>query len=190
MLYCMFETIKNKQISVSFKTFFHFLNIRYPDDPFDRIWRPKPGDDNNNATASSMTNIVIANASKSLPPIQVLRTALTHPEQLQFLHNNLDTGFYEYELYLYFLELNESVQVGQRVFDVYINNQKVEEVDILALGSRYRMLVLNFVANGALNLTMIKAANGSLFGPICNAYEILQIRPWIQGTNQEDSKLT
>lgn len=151
--------------------------IRYPDDPFDRIWRPEPGHDN--ARASPMTNIVIANANKSLPPIQVLRTALTHPEQLQFLHDNLDTGFYEYELYLYFLELNEYVQTGQRLF-------KVEEIDIMAFGSKYRTLVLNFTANGALNLTMIKAANGSLLGPICNAYEILQIRPWIQGTNQED----
>lgn len=137
-----------------------------------------------------MTNTVIVNASKALPPFQVLRTALTHPEQLQFLHNNLDTGFYEYELYLYFLELNESVQAGQRFFNIYINNRKVEEFDIMAFGSRYRTLVLNFTANGALNLTMTKAANGSLFGPICNAYEILQIRPWIQGTTQEDSKLT
>lgn len=63
---------------------------------------------------------------------------------------------------------------------------KVEKIDIMAFGSKYRTLVLNFTANGALNLTMIKAANGSLLGPICNAYEILQIRPWIQGTNQED----
>ncbi|KAK1383128.1 Nodulation receptor kinase [Heracleum sosnowskyi] len=158
--------------------------IRYPDDLFDRIWRPEPGD--NNVTASPMTNIAIVNASRALPPIQVLRTALTHPEQLQFLHNNLDTGFYEYELYLYFLELNESVQAGQRLFNIYINGHKVAEMDIMAFGSRYRMLVLNFTANGALNLTMIKAANGSQLGPICNAYEILQIRPWIQGTNQED----
>ncbi|KAL8125094.1 nodulation receptor kinase-like isoform X2 [Apium graveolens] len=158
--------------------------IRYPDDPFDRIWRPEASDDN--VTASPMTNIVTVNASKALPPIKVLRTALTHPEQLQFLHNNLDTGFYEYELYLYFLELNESVQTGQRLFNIYINNRMVEEFDIMASGSRFRTLVLNFTANGALNLTMIKAANGSLLGPICNAYEILQIRAWIQGTNQED----
>lgn len=135
-----------------------------------------------------MANMTISNTSTILPPIQVLQTALTHPERLQFLHNNFDTGFYEYDLYLYFLELNDSVQAGQRVFDIYINNEKRQEIDILGVGSRHRTVVLNFVANGTLNLTMIKTTNGSQLGPICNAYEILQVHPSVQGTAQEDGK--
>lgn len=165
------------------------IYFRYPSDPYDRIWRPGP-DKPNNATSLFMPNMVVSNNSTILPPIQVLQTALTHPESLQFFHNNLDPGFFEYDLYLHFLELNDSVQAGQRVFDIYINNEKMQEIDILGLGSRYRTVVLNFVANGTLNMTMTRTTSGSQLGPICNAYEILQVHSWVQGTTQEDGKFT
>lgn len=135
-----------------------------------------------------MSDMVISNSSAILPPIQVLQTALTHPERLQFLHN-FDAGFYEYELYLHFLELNDSVKAGNRVFNIYINNEKKQEIDILGSGSRSRTVVLNFVANKTLNLTMTKVTNGSQLGPICNAYEIFQVRSLVQDTAQEDGKL-
>ncbi|KAK3012602.1 hypothetical protein RJ639_009602 [Escallonia herrerae] len=161
--------------------------IRYPHDPYDRIWKPEPNpDQNDNLTTLSDTNITVSNGSMILPPIQVLQTARTHPERLEFLHNDLDTGYYEYDLYLYFLEHNDSVQAGQRVFDIYINDEKRQELDILADGSRYSVVVLNFTAHGLLNLTMIKTSHGYQFGPICSAYEILQVHPWVQGTVQAE----
>lgn len=135
---------------------------------------------------SSLLNIVITPTSTLLPPTQVLQTAITHPERLEFLHN-LDTGYYTYNLYIYFFEHNKSVKAGQRVIDIYINNEKRQEVDILSIASNYRAVDLNFEANGVLNLTLTKT-NGSLLGPICNAYEILQVRPQLRGTTQEDGK--
>lgn len=57
----------------------------------------------------------------------------------------------------------------------------------MSVGSNYRAVDLNFEANRVLNLTLIKT-NGSQLGPICNAYEILQVRPQLQGTTQEDCK--
>ncbi|KAK8717342.1 hypothetical protein V6N13_044613 [Hibiscus sabdariffa] len=39
----------------------------------------------------------------------------------------LDNGDYTYTLILFFLELNDTVGVGQRVFDIYINDEKEEE---------------------------------------------------------------
>ncbi|KAK1351646.1 Symbiosis receptor-like kinase [Heracleum sosnowskyi] len=160
--------------------------IRYPYDPYDRIWRPQPDHvHSGDVTRLSLLNIVITPTSTLLPPTQVLQTAITHPERLEFLHNNLDTGYYTYNLYIYFFEHNKSVQAGQRVIDIYINNEKQQEVDILSVGSSYRAVELNFKANGVLNLTLIKT-NGSQLGPICNAYEILQVRPQLHGTTQED----
>ncbi|KAA8531479.1 hypothetical protein F0562_006169 [Nyssa sinensis] len=142
-----------------------------------------------NCHSFNQTNISINNANITAPPIQVLQTALTHPERLEFQHNDLATEYYQYNLFLYFLELNPSVQAGERVFDIYINNEKKEEIDILAGGSNYSTVALSFTANGFVNLTLIKASNGSQFGPICNAYEILQVYPWVQETAQEDVDL-
>ncbi|XP_059639649.1 nodulation receptor kinase-like [Cornus florida] len=161
--------------------------IRYPIDLYDRIWKSGPSPAEGASSISSTTAIPINNANVTVPPIQVLQTALTHPECLEFQHKDLDTRDYNYHVIIYFLELNGSVQAGQRVFDIYINNEKRKEFDILDGGSNYNAVILNFTAKGFFNLTLTKASNRSLFGPICNAYEILQVRPWDrQETAQED----
>lgn len=122
-------------------------------------------------------------------PLQVLQTALDHSQHLVFIHNDLDTGEYTYQLFLYFLEF-ESVDTGQRLFDIYINDEKKQaDFDIMVNRSKYREATFRFTANGPFNLTLVKVPGKSLFGPICNAYEIFQIRQWIQETNQEDGKL-
>ncbi|PSS30632.1 Nodulation receptor kinase [Actinidia chinensis var. chinensis] len=165
------------------------LKIRYPYDQYDRIWRKElHSDQTANLKSSSTANIT--NIELAAPPIQVLQTALTHPDRLVFLHYDLVPEHYNYDLHLYFLELIDSVQAGQRVFDIYINNEKRQEIDIMAGGSNYKSLLLNFTANGFLNLTLVKASNGSQFGPIINAYEILQVHTWVQGTTQDDVNVT
>ncbi|KAL3813748.1 hypothetical protein ACJIZ3_015016 [Penstemon smallii] len=160
--------------------------IRYPSDQYDRIWRPYPYPDSTaNYIPLNTANVNITDVNSLLPPLQALQTPLTHPERLEFMYNNLDVGTYEYDLYLYFLELNDSVQPGQRVFEIYINDEKIHEVDIVASGLRYSVAVLNFTANGVLNLTFIKALNSQL-GPICNAYEIFQAYTKDQETGVEE----
>lgn len=150
--------------------------IRYPFDQYDRIWRLDVHPDLTANYISFNTSVNYTDVNSILAPIQVLQTALTHPERLEFQYENLDPGIYDHSLYLHLLELNDSVKPGQRVFDVYINNEKRPEVDILASGSRYSTVVLNFTTNGVLNLTLVKASTSQL-GPICNAYEILQYYP-------------
>jgi len=91
-------------------------------------------------------------------------------------------------VFLYFLELDDTVKAGQRVFDIYLNNEiKKEKFDVLAGGSKNSYTVLNISANGSLNITLVKAS-GSKFGPLLNAYEILQARSWIEETSQTDGK--
>ncbi|XP_061355239.1 nodulation receptor kinase-like [Gastrolobium bilobum] len=159
-------------------------DIRYPIDRSDRIWKEISSP--SALTFSSFNNSISYPNANATPPLQVLQTALTHPERLEFIHNGLENEDYEYRMFLYFLELNSTVRAGQRVFDIYVNNDiKKEGFDILGEGSKYRYTVLNVSANGSLNLTLAKAS-GSESGPFCNAYEILQVRPQTENTNQTD----
>ncbi|KAG5059165.1 hypothetical protein JHK87_000194 [Glycine soja] len=158
--------------------------IRFPTDPSDRIWK---------ATSSSLSALLLSSnvsnfdlKSNVTPPLQVLQTAVTHPDRLQFVLSGLDIEDNEYRVFLYFLELNSTVKAGKRVFDIYVNGEiKKERFDILAGGSNYTYTVLNVSANGLLNLTLVKAS-GAEFGPLLNAYEVLQMRSWIEETNQKD----
>lgn len=91
-------------------------------------------------------------------------------------------------MFLYLYEVNQTVQAGQRVFDIYLNNElQQSRFDVSGNGSNYKELAFTVTANGFLNLTLVKAP-GSENGPLCNAYEILQVLPWVQETNQSDGK--
>lgn len=165
-----------------------FANLRYPDDPSDRVWEPKPSLGPTNQIIRG-PNAIIFNANHTMEvPLQVLRTALTDPDRLEILHNDLETEDYEYVVFLYFLELNDTVEPGQRLFDIYLNNEsKSTAFDVLGNFSSYKEVVFNVRANGSLNVTLVKAP-GSVSGPICNAYEILQVHQWVQQTSLKDGK--
>ncbi|KAJ9177458.1 hypothetical protein P3X46_012676 [Hevea brasiliensis] len=161
-------------------------DIRYPDDYSDRIWEKL---DNNTVLISPDPTPATSNIlnDSTTVPLKVLQTALTHTDRLEFLHRSLDAEDHNYTLFLYFLELNFTIKPQQRVFNIYINNEiHQKEFDIQANGSHYNVVELNVTAKGSLNLTLVKVTNRSVFGPILNAYEILQVYPWIQGTNQQD----
>ncbi|KAI3951089.1 hypothetical protein MKW92_047409 [Papaver armeniacum] len=160
--------------------------VRYPNDQNDRIWNV---DEAQKDETPIWSNAQVRNNVKTSIPLQVLQTALSDDKRLQFGFDDIDTGDNEYMIVLYFLELDDSVGVGQRVFDIYINGElKFENFDILGgeAGYNYRVVVLRFTANKFLNVNLIKVSNGSEFGPICNAYEVLQLHSWVQGTLQED----
>nr|AAX53605.1 nodulation receptor kinase [Astragalus sinicus] len=162
-------------------------DIRFPVDQSDRIWKATSNLSSALPLSFNVSNVDLR--GNLTPPLQVLQTALTHPERLQFIHDGLDTEDYEYSIFLYFLELNSTIIAGQRVFDIYLNNEvKKERFDVLAGGSKYSYTILNISANGSLNITLVKASQ-SKFGPPLNAYEILQIRPWIEETNHIDVKV-
>lgn len=158
-------------------------SLRYPDDKFDRIWEPIKSDESPTVNA----NISINNANTTVPP-RVLQTAVTHRDRLEFLQSGLDEGAHSnYSVILYFVELNDSVKTGQRVFDIYINDEKKQvDFDILANGANYREVGFYVRANGSVNVTLNKVPNGFEFGPICSAYEIFKVQSWIQLTDQND----
>ncbi|XP_027190799.1 nodulation receptor kinase-like [Cicer arietinum] len=159
-------------------------DIRFPVDQNDRIWKATSSPSSALPLSFNVSNVELK--GNVTPPLQVLQTALNHSERLEFVHDGLETEDYEYSVFLYFLELDSTLKEGQRVFDIYLNNEiKKERFDVLDGGSKYSYTVLNISAKGSLNITLVKAS-GSNFGPLLNAYEILQARSWIEETNQTD----
>ncbi|KAI4382084.1 hypothetical protein MLD38_008090 [Melastoma candidum] len=161
--------------------------IRYPKDQRDRIWQPgapsSPGDDLLNVPANVLPN------TDSTIPSDVLRVALSNPDRLDLIIDGLDDGgdLHNYSVFLYFLEPNISLQVGQRVFDVYVNGvNNFPKFDVLAQGSGYARVNLSVSATGYLNVSLAKASNASGFGPICNAYEVFRVLPKAVGSEIHD----
>ncbi|TQE14283.1 hypothetical protein C1H46_000202 [Malus baccata] len=84
------------------------------------------------------------------------------------------------------LPVDRTVQTGQRVFDIFPNDEiKEGRFDVSGNGSNYKELAFTVMTNGSLNLTLVKVS-GSENGPICNAYEILQVLPWRPETTKSD----
>lgn len=159
------------------------FNFRFPSDPSDRIWKPR-----SNLGSRTVAGFV-PNANYDgivRVPLQVLQTFLTDSEKLEIFHDDLDSADFNYRLFLYFLESDKTVQSGQRLFDIYLNNElRNSRFDILGNGSNFKEAVFNFRANWQLNLTLIRSS-GSILGPICNAYEILQVHIVVGETSQKD----
>ena len=160
--------------------------FRYPTDPADRIWRFEVTSGKNTILRSP--GVALHGANSSIP-IEVLQTAALNAERLQFLHTNLDTSYDDYLIILFFLELDANVKTGHRIFDIYVNGNKMyEKIDILQNGSlsNYQEVSMRVKSNGSLNISLVKASAGEKYGPICNAYEIFQVHQKAAETMQRD----
>ncbi|RWR77865.1 Protein kinase domain-containing protein [Cinnamomum micranthum f. kanehirae] len=156
--------------------------IRYPDD--DRIWNT---DANPNNYSIQSNNTAIYGTQNTFVPLEVLQTAATAMEQLNF-SISLEASEKEYMILLYFLELNSSVTMGERVFNININGVMVHDrFDILQNSSNYKQVVIKVKANESLDISLIRvSADVSALGPICNAYEVFKVQNRTPGTVQED----
>ncbi|KAJ0982654.1 hypothetical protein J5N97_010909 [Dioscorea zingiberensis] len=161
-------------------------SYRFPVDPADRIWASDPNFTRNTALISS--NVFLQGVNSSIP-LEVLQTAATDDEQLNFQLVGLDTSHENYLVILHFLELNPNIQAGQRKFDIYVNGEKKYDMfDILESrkASNYKAYTLKVKANGFLNISLIKASNTTDYGPICNAFEIFEVHDIAAETVQRD----
>eukprot|EP00268_Persea_americana_P054378 TRINITY_DN6227_c1_g1_i6.p2 TRINITY_DN6227_c1_g1~~TRINITY_DN6227_c1_g1_i6.p2 ORF type:complete len:133 (-),score=15.27 TRINITY_DN6227_c1_g1_i6:531-929(-) len=83
--------------------------IRYPDD--DRIWNT---DANPNNYSIQSNNTAINGTKNTFVPLEVIKTAATTMEQLNF-SISLEASEKEYMILLYFLELNSSISWSSMV---------------------------------------------------------------------------
>lgn len=97
-------------------------DIRYPDDPFDRLWSPS-------ANRSSLPNIITnekvsTGAAKDMPPSLVMQTADRSAQNYAF-PNRKSTRDGNLYISMYFAELQALNDTSIREFDLYLDNNKL-----------------------------------------------------------------
>lgn len=153
---------------------------RYPDDLSDRIWKK---DAHERSINFSITN------NNSFLPVEVLESAANETDLIPILYKDLGKEKYDYLTILHFTELILNVTKGQRLMDIYVNNELVyASFDMHLDAINYARVALRISeVKDLLNVSLVKA-QGSLYGPICNAYEIFQVYHKEPGTRVEDGK--
>eukprot|EP00253_Pinus_taeda_P019336 PITA_19336 len=132
-------------------------DIRYPDDPFDRLWSPS-------ANTSGLPNIITkekvsTGAAKDVPPSLVMQTADRSPQNYVFPYrkSSRDGNLY---ISMYFAELQALNDTSIREFDLYLDNNKL---------------------GGTIQPTYLESSNVSVLMP----YRITtQMAFWVQATSR------
>eukprot|EP00249_Psilotum_nudum_P024644 c29248_g1_i1 orf=2870-5629(+) len=160
----------------------NLTSYRYPIDPVDRIWDRDNGADiiTGKISSTDMDNF-------SAPGV-VLETAGYATKSLDIICKPEDGAALDYYVKLYFAELNNSAEVGSRVFDIYGNGVvQQRNFDILRTTdpSREQSLVLQLPYSSVLNISLV-ASPWSVLPPSLNAFEVYQIVQISVGTRQED----
>ncbi|KAH9300457.1 hypothetical protein KI387_012040, partial [Taxus chinensis] len=159
------------------------LSLRYPHDSFDRIWHGDPNS-NSGTSISSKTDF---NIIDDKVPNQVLQTAKMgdYGKKLEFWIDNGNEEAKDYYVILYFREIDDNVQVGERVFNIYVNGELMyPHVDILVNGTgKYKQFDFHVHVVGGLNIFL---EGTSSLSPICNAYEAYEIIIKAAGTAVDD----
>ncbi|KAH0459441.1 hypothetical protein IEQ34_012255 [Dendrobium chrysotoxum] len=165
------------------------LEFRFPKDLADRIWPVDLGERGFFKGKILESPDITLHGSNISIPLEVLQTAITDDEELVIYHKDLLTDHNDFLIILYFLELDADVQIGQRVFDIYVNgDKKYASFDILENenSSNYRVISSRVKSNGFLNISLVKVLDEAKYGPICNAYEIYQVLQRSTETIQRD----
>ncbi|GLJ11732.1 hypothetical protein SUGI_0175610 [Cryptomeria japonica] len=145
--------------------------IRYPDDPYDRMWQPFQDSHSNvsrnlNTTTRGLWNI---------PPPKIFETALAtdklEPMEIQWPDQNLPNN--SYYIALYFLNLDIAEPQRLRAFNISVNGINfVSEFNVSIIP---RMVYArNWTLSGPTSLLLTPVSQSSL-GPIINAGELFEL---------------
>ncbi|KAJ7528777.1 hypothetical protein O6H91_15G019400 [Diphasiastrum complanatum] len=171
--------------------------IRFPYDPYDRIWESDYGLKTTYLTLSTR-NPVINGRTGDIPPSFVMQTAKTTIDATtlmyyQFLLPQVKQSYY---IALYFAEIQSLGANETRIFDIYYYNNLLSsnlyysslDVASLALGSfaTVEIYANNSILLGTLNFSFVPGQHSTL-GPILNAAEVLSVLDNLtSGTYYED----
>lgn len=144
-------------------------DIRYPDDPFDRLWSPS-------ANTSGLPNIITnekvsTGAAKDMPPSLVMQTADRSAQNYAFPYrkSTRDGNLY---ISMYFAELQALNDTSIREFDLYLDNNKLgSTVQPRYLESSNVSVLMPYGITTQMAFR-VQATNRSTLPPIFNALEI------------------
>ncbi|CAL9146576.1 unnamed protein product [Musa hybrid cultivar] len=98
--------------------------VRYPDDPYDRIWIPWSG---SQSWTTIYSNLTVRNYGDFEAPSTVMQTALTpvnsNQMQFSFSYFSWEANINEFLSVLYFSEVLSLTSNSSRQFNIYLNNQ-------------------------------------------------------------------
>eukprot|EP00253_Pinus_taeda_P007238 PITA_07238 len=144
-------------------------DIRYPDDPFDRLWSPS-------ANTSGLPNIITnekvsTGAAKDMPPSLVMQTADRSAQNYAF-PNRKSTRDGNLYISMYFAELQALNDTSIREFDLYLDNNKLgSTVQPRYLESSNVSVLMPYGITTQMAFR-VQATNRSTLPPIFNALEI------------------
>ncbi|BBN08361.1 hypothetical protein MPTK1_4g10940 [Marchantia polymorpha subsp. ruderalis] len=160
-------------------------SVRYPDDPYDRVW------DSDMKLFEGALRETIATSEKveqehlrEDPPSAVLETALTSSTTI--IVPVPDIRDY-YRAYLYFAEVINLDEEVLRSFDIILNGVYIKrDLSISAgLHSGLEIAAGNISGSEVINVTLSRRPYSNL-GPIINALEIYSVIPGSVGTFESD----
>ncbi|KAJ7520237.1 hypothetical protein O6H91_20G073600 [Diphasiastrum complanatum] len=176
-------------------------DIRFPDDPFDRIWS-SDYDLTSNLVNINTSKAVSAGGTYEQPPSAVLRTAKTTATSSSMMYFNypLDQGL-NIKCYtvFYFAEIQNLGPMGKRIFDIFYTNS-INETQLFfgpenvekAAGGPYlgaEVYANAFNLSDLVNNFTFVPRPQSTVGPLVNAVEILlEIGTTVPGTASVDDQ--
>ncbi|XP_071714144.1 uncharacterized protein At1g24485-like [Rutidosis leptorrhynchoides] len=164
-------------------------NIRFPADPYDRIWAPQaPGAGLLNVSNDkTIINVDVPDE----PPQAVLKNAIAPPYSNQSIILSLGTMWYpiRYPVYInwYFSDVQERNSTQSRVFRVLKDNVPFSLPIVPIFGNVTEYYISNITVNLNTIFTLDPIATFTTLPPLINAVELFSISdPLTDGTNGND----
>ncbi|XP_042964763.1 uncharacterized protein At1g24485-like [Carya illinoinensis] len=152
-------------------------SVRYPDDPYDRLWT--------NYAAGQSAEILTSDAaidvstSEDQPPQAVLQNAYatTSTSLGPMLDTELPAGVGSVYVVMYFSEVTRLDSTQKRSIQIYIDNNPYLDPIIPPYGSVLEVSITNVVASLSTRFS-VQATPDSSLPPLINAYEVYTILPY------------
>ncbi|CAL9085285.1 unnamed protein product [Musa textilis] len=148
-------------------------SLRFPDDPYDRVWNPYNGP----SWLTLSTNSTVDNRDDLYePPVAVMQTAVTprRVRQLRFFWDSVSPGDELYAV-LYFAELRNLTGKATRVFNVTRNGDpRFQRYTPPYLSAGYIYSTVPFEGYSRYEY-VLNATSDSTLPPIINAFEVYSL---------------
>ncbi|KAI3678400.1 hypothetical protein L6452_37690 [Arctium lappa] len=162
--------------------------IRFPSDPYDRIWDPVIVDGGLVHLVNDASFINIDTPNK--PPQAVLKNAMATPDTSLFISSTLRTISYPFRhpMYInwYFTEVKELNSTEMRSFRIRIDNLPFSLPIVPRFGNVTEYFISNLSITPVTNFS-IRSVGSSTLPPLLNAFEIYSISDALtNGTYNKD----
>ncbi|KAK4269288.1 hypothetical protein QN277_022468 [Acacia crassicarpa] len=161
--------------------------VRYPDDSYDRIWRPSDSEDWRQINTLLHVDQGLSSTTSSYglityPPSIVMRTASTPANVSNKMEVHFQIGNNSYFVYLYFAEIQKLQANEIREFNIFVNGELfranfspsyLQTLNILAIG------------NGPWLSILINKTDRSTLPPLVNAIEVYMDKNLSQPQTQQ-----